>query len=270
MFRAIALGGGGTRGGLHIGALSAIEKAKGDLNFSDGIYGTSVGAIVATAIAFNMTASQMRNMFDNDFHMSSVIPAVRLSTLAQFSSKKGAFSMDALENMIVSSFEKHGINLKGKLISDSPQKLFIVASNMTTQKPTILTGNVPILSAIKASCCLPLVFHPQIVFNQVYLDGGVYVRCLSDIVPVGCQVIHISSPPKPVFPTDIETMSVSEMMGRIYMGIRKRPVGPEVMWLQDESTGILDDLPASEKERLFNEGYSQASRFLAKRFPEEL
>jgi hypothetical protein len=270
MFKAIALGGGGVRGGLQVGALAAIEEMQGNLVFPDGIYGCSVGSIIATGVAFNMNAAQIKAMLDNDFHMSDVIPTIRLSTLSDFYKKKGAFSMDLLEEMIVSSFAKRGIEIRDKLISDSPQKLFIFAANMTTQKPTAFTGEVPLLSAIKASCCLPLVFHPQIIFNQVYLDGGVYIHCLADIVPSDCLVLHISTPPRPIFPADIETMSIGDMMTRVYTGMRKKPVHSGILWLQDETTGLMDTQTLEDKEKMYQSGYSQASRFLAKRFPEKL
>jgi hypothetical protein len=270
MFKAIALGGGGVRGGLQVGALAAIEELQGNLVFPDGIYGCSVGSIIATAVAFNMSSAQIKSMLDNDFHMTDIIPTIRLSTLSDFYKKKGAFSMDLLENMIVSSFSNHGIDLRNKVISETPQKLFIFAANMTTQKPTAFTGEVPLLSAIKASCCLPLVFHPQIIFNQVYLDGGVYIHCLADIVPIDCLVLHISTPPRPIFPGDIETMSIGDMLGRVYTGMRKKPVHSGILWLQDETTGLMDTQTPEDKTRIYMEGYSQARRFLAKRFPEKL
>ena len=62
MFRSIALGGGGIRGFLLFGGLKAIEERQGNLNFPDGIYGCSVGSVIATGVAFGLTSKQMEEI----------------------------------------------------------------------------------------------------------------------------------------------------------------------------------------------------------------
>jgi predicted acylesterase/phospholipase RssA len=52
-FRALGLGGGGMKGILHIGALLELEKHQ-PLKFPDGVYGCSVGSIIAAFIAFEL------------------------------------------------------------------------------------------------------------------------------------------------------------------------------------------------------------------------
>jgi NTE family protein len=269
MFKAIALGGGGARGGLHVGALAAVEERIGNLTFPDGIYGCSIGAVIGTAIAFKMNAKQIQTMTENDFNLGELLPSIRLKYLTEFSKTKGLFPIEYLEKMIVNGFKKQGIDLVGKNISDSPQKLYIAAYNLTMQKTTLFTGNVPLLPALLASCCLPFVFTPQVIYDNLYLDGGLNIDCISEIVPKDCLVIHIGSPPSPVFPADLETLSIGSMVSHIYRSIRKTPVSSNVMWLKDYETGTLDDLNLEKKKRIIEGGYSQARRFLAKRFPQE-
>ena len=45
-FRKLGLGGGGVKGILHIGALRELSKHQ-TLEFPDGIYGCSIGSIIA-------------------------------------------------------------------------------------------------------------------------------------------------------------------------------------------------------------------------------
>jgi predicted acylesterase/phospholipase RssA len=269
MFSSLALGGGGVRGGLHVGALAALEKVRGSLTFPNGIYGCSIGSIVATAIAFNLNSSQIHDMFTTHFELNKIIPQIRLSSVSDLVSKKGLFQMDMLEKTILNAFDSQNIDLRGKLISETNQKLYIVASNMTTQNTTIFSENVPILDAIKCSSCLPLVFTPQILYNQVYLDGGVFVRCLSSVVPEDTLTISITFPPQKVFPSDIENLTIPGFIGRIYSGSQKAHVSKNTLHLHNDTINILQELTAEDKQLLYDQGYSQTLAFLTKRASQE-
>ena len=54
MFSILALGGGGLKGYLEIGAIEELEEHYGKLHetFHEGVYGCSIGSIIATCIAF--------------------------------------------------------------------------------------------------------------------------------------------------------------------------------------------------------------------------
>jgi len=269
MFEALALGGGGVRGGLLVGALCALEKLRGNLMFSRGIYGCSIGSILATAVAFNLPAELIRTMFEDDFQLSQAIPKIRLSNITDFPTTKGIFSMDMLRDLILTSFQKHGIELKDKRISDAPQTLYIIASNLTTRKTTFLTGDVPIVEAILASCCLPFVFAPRVLFDNVYVDGGIFIRDIHKLVPEDCLVLHIDRPNNPLFPSDIETMSLNDMFTQIYFigGVKSWP--PNVVVLENDTIQILQELSPEDKQTLYGEGYLRLTRFWTKRLTQE-
>jgi len=270
MFSSIALGGGGVRGGLHIGALAAIEQIQGNLRFPDGIYGCSIGSIVATAIAFELKSTQIREMFNTYIDLKHSIPDMRLKNITEFPIKKGLFSMDPLEETIVKAFRSQNIDLVGKKINDAPQKLHIIASNMTTQRVNILQGNIPILDALKCSCCLPLVFIPQVLHQQVYLDGGLMADSLDKVVPKTCFVIHISEMASNMKPENIDEISLSSYVYQIYRTTRERPKGDNVLWLQDKTIGVLHDLTPENKQHLYDQGYLQTTAFLTERLAKEI
>ncbi len=270
MYQALALGGGGVRGGLHVGALAALERVRGNLEFPGGIYGCSVGSIVATAVAFGMSAAQIRTMFDTHFDLDKFIPPLRLSTVTDLPDRKGLFSMDLLEQTLLTAFRSQSVDLEDKVLNDAPQKLYIVASNMTRQTPTVFQGNVRVLDAIKCSSCLPFVFVPQVLYNQVYLDGGILVDSLSELTPPDTLVLHISAPAEGIYPQDISTINLPTYIHRVYRSMRPKPVGSNVLWLQNTTISILQQLTPADKTLLYDQGYSQASAFLTKRFPQKL
>jgi predicted acylesterase/phospholipase RssA len=270
MYQALALGGGGVRGGLHVGALAAIERVRGNLQFPEGIYGCSVGSIVATAVAFGMSSAQIRTMFDTHFDLDRFIPPLRLTIVTELPDRKGLFSMDLLEQTLIKAFQSQSVDLTNKTLADAPQKLHIIASNMTRQTATIFQGNVRVLDAIKCSSCLPFVFMPQVLYNQVYLDGGIMVDSLSELTPPDTLVLHISAPAEGIYPHELTTLSLPSFVHRIYRNTRPRPMGKNVLWLQNTTIGILQQLSPEDKVLLYDQGYSQAFAFLSKRFPQKL
>jgi predicted acylesterase/phospholipase RssA len=269
MFRSIALGGGGVRGGLHIGALRALEE-KQPLVFPDGIYGCSVGSIIATALAFGITVDQLESMLYTEFVLSNFVPPISLAAAVAFQTKKGMFPMDLLEETLIRGFGRVGVDLRGKVIADAPTKLWILATNLTTRKSTLLTGQVPLLAAIKASSCIPFVYQPQVIYNQVFLDGGVSCDCIVSVVPKTTLVFHIGYSQGPLVPSVVDTMPIGDFFRNVYASVREgvRPLFPNVIVFDEPKLGPLSDVNDAEKKYMLDTGYEQASRFLAK-FPSQ-
>ena len=265
MFRSIALGGGGVRGGIHIGGLRALAEHQ-PLVFPDGIYGCSVGSIIATALAFGVSVDQLESMLYTEFMLSNFIPPMSLASAISFQSKKGMFSMDMLEETILRGFDRVGIDLRGKVIADAPQKLWILASNLTSRKSTFLTGRVPILAAIKASSCIPFVYQPQVIYNQVYLDGGVSCDCIGSVVPRDTLVFHLAYSQGSIVPSTLTDMQIGDFFRNVYASVRGgiRQQFPNVLNFNETKLGPLSDVGDTEKKYMLDLGYEQASSFFAK------
>jgi hypothetical protein len=270
MFRSLALGGGGVRAGLHVRALNALEATRGSLSFPDGLWGCSAGAVLATAVAFNLTAAQVADLYRSHMDITSVIPTPKLSALADLATTKGMFSMDQYEQAIVTAFKTHGVDLTDKTLADTPQPLYIVASDMTTHNPTVFTKQVRILDALRCSSCLPILFQPQVLYNHVYLDGGLFVDCLSSLVPADCLVLHISDPGEKLYASELESLPLTTYLYRIYRSMRGRPTAPNVLWLQNSSVSLLQEMTPAQKDALCEQGASQTLAFLSKRLPKEV
>jgi NTE family protein len=164
---------------MYIGALRELSRHQ-DLVFPDGVYGVSVGAIVGTYIAFGLPLDLG---IEEAFKISSFIPEPDYSKLPEMISMKGVFPMDVLETNLINMFLTKGVDLRTKVIGDAKMPLYILASNLTKGKPTIFSKNVPILDALKCSCCIPGVFRPQILYNQVYVDGDLFVPSVDKCIP---------------------------------------------------------------------------------------
>jgi len=182
MFKQIGLGSGGAKGLLIIGALLELSKHQ-PLEFPEGIYGSSVGSLIATFIAFGVDLTTHLPLVIKQFENFSMLERPSISELTNVFSRKGVYSMDNLEKRIIDFFKELDIDIKTKKISDAKMPLRIIASNITKGIPTIFSGDVMILDAIKCSCCVPGVFKPQELYGQMYIDGGWLVPSLSVLIP---------------------------------------------------------------------------------------
>ena len=271
-FSILALGGGGTKGILHVGAIQELEFRYGDLKkqSSKGIYGCSVGSIIATGIAFGMNAAQLKHIAMNLSDMSAVVNGeISMDILT----KKGFCDMDDVETYILKMFDSQNIDLRRKLISDALIPLNIVASNLTKNVQTIFRGDVPVLIAIKASCCIPFLFRPQIIGASVYVDGGYLTNSLNKIIPSEDQnitltlnIIHTNAK---ITPENLEDMEPLDYLYRLYKNCtlyeRSQNLNPNSVDLYHSTATGFIDASKSEKEDMITIGKCLVRNFLTKR-----
>lgn len=270
MFPALALGGGGARGFLLVGALRELAKHH-SLDFPKGIYGCSVGSILATALAYRIPMPKIETLF-RSVDISTLTPPVRLATLLDATKSKGLHSMDTFESVLLDRFQSAGVDLSTASLADAPQPLHIVASNLTRCTPTLFEGSVRILDAIKASCAIPGFFHPQRIYDSVYVDGGLYVPSIIDILPLELRdtalILNLSRPRRGIKPDELDTMTPWGYMYRMYqtnVEYRMRiSLSPNSVWLQNEQVGSMDTLTDEQKEQLLTAGSRQFASFLSK------
>ena len=249
------------RGAAHIGALKAIQEVQGSLEFPDGIYGFSVGAIFAVALAFHVPFETFERVTKEHHTRSWWLPALSISHAFGFYERKGVFSMDQFRKMIISIFTGCGIeDIETKRICDAPQPLFIVASNLTTRRPAILTGEVSILDAVCCSSCIPFLFEPQILYGDVYVDAAVYTRHPEHVVPPSTLVVRLFEYEGKITPKS----NMSDVFSACYFGKEGVPRHSHICFIRDLKVGVINDVTDKEREQLVEQGYLQTLAFLTK------
>lgn len=169
----IVLSGGGARGLAHIGVLAALEKH----GISPGVVsGSSMGAVVGALYAAGVSTEQMleiaRNrkinrLFEWSFHFHGGMLSLKIL-------------LQALEEHIPSdSFE----SLK--------KKLFITASNISAGRSEVFSEG-PLFRAVLASASIPVVFEPQVIDGDTYIDGGLFNDLPVDPLVGQCKKIIAS------------------------------------------------------------------------------
>lgn len=263
MFTAVALGGGGYRGFMIVGALKELSKQQ-PLEFSDGIYGLSVGAILATALAYRIPIDKIQTLFQS-VSIDQIVPEVRLDNLMNAPSAKGVYSTEPLSKAVYDAFLKLNIDLTNAVIADAPQPLRIVASNITRCVPTVFEGNVPILDALRASCALPGIFHPHTIYDSAYVDGCLYISAMYDALPKQLQnkalIINLGRRNRGISPAMVPSLTPFKYTEMLYQGCSqlrlKQTRTPNTVILYNEKVDSMDALTREQQQELIDSGEEQ-------------
>jgi predicted acylesterase/phospholipase RssA len=205
-FTILGLGGGGMKGILQIGALTELAKHQ-PLEFPDGIYGCSIGAVIGTYIAFGLPVEKMIDLSKKYLTQKAILPSVGLYDISTCLSSKGLFSMNTFETSLTNMFQEAGLDIRDKKLGDAKMPLYIVTSNVTKGKPAILSKDVSVMEALKCSCCVPGVFKPQMLYGQVYVDGDLFSPNIRGIVPLTNKTLIIILPRPRTLTITADTLS---------------------------------------------------------------
>jgi NTE family protein len=201
----IALSGGGARGLAHIGVLAALQKHR----IVPGVVsGSSMGAVVGALYAAGVSTDEMleiarnskiKSLFEWSFHFHGGMLSLKIL-------------LEVLEKYIAEdSFE----TLK--------KKLFITASNISTGREEVFSEG-PLFRAVLASSSIPIVFEPQVIDGQTFIDGGLYSDLPVDPLIGKCRKIIASHVNYNGPGTELNTMrAVAERVYRlaIYQNVQK-------------------------------------------------
>lgn len=214
LFRKLALSGGGIKGIMHIGALQELKRHQ-ELVFPDGVWGCSVGSIIGILVAFQLDLKT--ELISKYMDFDNLVGDIKFKDVQNVFGAKGLFSMDKFTDTLTTFFkQEYDLDITTTKIGDSKMPLFIVASNISKGIPTIFSNDVLLIDAIRCSCCIPLVYKPQELYGQLYVDGGLLVPYLCTIVPDGLHFVLTKKRTKRFNVDTIETIGPLDYMRSLY------------------------------------------------------
>lgn len=169
---AFALGGGGSRGALQVGALYALMEYGIQ---PDIVVGTSIGAVNAAFLALNGFSKDSLHRLTEAWHVAGeydLLPAnyVWLTVRAMFN-RSSTDPSRRLKNFFI----RYGVTTEIKFSEAAHAQLVIVSSDINTGQP-ILHGTTlddKILDALLLSTALPPWFMPVRRQDRYLMDGAV-------------------------------------------------------------------------------------------------
>lgn len=166
----LALSGGSALGICHIGAIKALRENNIPI---DCVSGTSAGAVVAAALAFDVPLEKM----------IEISHSLSWSNISRFGySKLGLNSNEPVAGIIQ--------EMIGDVdIENSPMPLAIVATDIDTGEKVIFRKG-KIADAVRASTCIPAFFVPVQIGKRKLVDGGLVENLpTSPLKEMGADII---------------------------------------------------------------------------------
>lgn len=161
----LALGSGAARGITHIGVLKAIEESGIKIDY---ISGSSIGALIGGAYAMGMPVEEIENIaLKTNWKLMVKIfsPTISLSSLV---------NSNYLSEFLSTLFGK-------KTFDDLKIPFSAVTSDIQTGEIVVLEKG-DLLSAIRASISIPILFSPVTIGKHKLVDGGLVNPTPVDVV----------------------------------------------------------------------------------------
>jgi NTE family protein len=150
----VVMSGGGARGFAHIGVVRALQEAGVPI---DMVGGTSIGAIIAAAVAAEWTLEDMKTRFHRTFVSSNPLGDYTLPIIALAAGRR-------VTQRLHNEFGDADI-------ADLPLPYYCVSANLTTGHGSVhRTG--PVWKWTRASAAIPGVLPPVTDNGEVHVDGG--------------------------------------------------------------------------------------------------
>lgn len=187
----LVLSGGGIRGIAHLGVLNALKRTGIKVSH---ITGTSAGSIAGSLYAAGVDPEDAFNIFMQTKLMKFVRPA--LGSL-------GLINIERTADIFKAHLPAH--------IEDLKIPMTICATNFSEGTATYFTKG-PLIRAIHASSCIPGVFKPIMIDEQMFVDGGVINNFPVEPLLNNCDYI-IGSTCNHLKPVD-KIIGISKLMQR--------------------------------------------------------
>ena len=176
VYDTICLSGGGIKGFSFIGALEYLHnKSYIDLNKINNWVGTSVGSIMSYLLTLGYTIQEIID-FILDFNFKSLESDISIdSLLVSFGVNNGIKFIILMSSFLKEKFNCEDINFLDhyKLTN---KKLTIIGTNYSKGKEVAFNyetcPTMSVLTAIRISISVPIIFEPVLFNDDYYVDGG--------------------------------------------------------------------------------------------------
>ena len=176
VYDTICLSSGGLYGISFIGALDyLVEEKIIDLNNIKNFVGTSIGSIVLYLIIVGYTIKEINNIIIKlDFSK------IQTETNIEYVLKDFGINNGTKIILLLNFFLKKKLNIDditfNELYVKYKKNFIVIATNLTKGKESIFsyknTPDMSIITAVRISTSIPIIFTPVLYNNEYYVDGA--------------------------------------------------------------------------------------------------
>jgi len=178
VYDTICLSGSGIYAFLYIGALDKLINDKLiDINNITTWIGTSGGAIISLIFSLGYSNTELLEFISN-FNFTILLPKkIKLFTFLKSNGlNNGNKFIFFFKKMIYNKFNVEDLTFK-ELYDLTKKKLIIIGTNFTKNTEEIFsidfTPDMSIVTAVRISISIPLIFTPVLYNSDYYIDGGI-------------------------------------------------------------------------------------------------
>jgi NTE family protein len=252
----LVLGGGGARGGAHIGVLRVLEQYRIPVDY---IAGTSAGAIIAGLYASGYTVDEIegavrqmdwRDIFEDQtrrrersFRRKRDDDLFLVKHKAGFSGGELKFPPGVVDGQKIDLLLKR-FTLPVVTVRDFDNLVIpyrAVAANLATGGVVVL-GSGDLALAIRASISIPVVFAPREIDDVLLVDGGISNNLPVDVVrEMGADIVIACDIGTPLDKRE-QLQSVLTVAGQLVIIMTRRNTDSQIDSLKDRDVYIRPDL----------------------------
>lgn len=180
MYHNIAFSGGGVHTLAFIGCLKYLEETK---KVSDivNIIGSSGGSFIALMVVLNLSHSDMKTCINDVYTRNKDLFGTSIKNIFNIPKKFGMMDSKIIDVFVRYVLEKKNIQENVtflELIKITGKHLIIPVTNLSQKKIEYLSVDtfpeMEIVTAIKMSTCIPILFEPIKYYNDLYVDSLIY------------------------------------------------------------------------------------------------
>lgn len=270
--RTLVISGGSVKGIALLGALQCLQD-RGYIGEIRTIIGTSVGSMIGYLYAIGYSPVELmvhlcrKNFVENMISIDTIRllrgDAIALSDFMSVQDRLERMTIDKIGRLLTLS----------QLQTATGIRLVVAACNMCTGLPEYLSPDnhpdMPCISAIRASCTLPVLFEPFRYGDSVYIDGGVVnnfpIDQAQEVPIIGLQLSFkvIQRPASAVFPTTL--LDLLNRVFNMFMSGRDAPPPDTenctvcVIRVSEDVHLFKFVMDTNQKFELFSTGYDTAA-----------
>jgi len=175
--KTLCFSGGGIKGFSFIGALeNLIERKIIDLKKIKSFVGTSIGAILSFLLNLGWNIEEIKNFIFNFNFIKLQSEINSIAFLEKFGIQEGKRIKLLFIKFLESKLNVSDITFE-ELFKSTNKKLTIIGTNLSKSQEVIFnyknTPNFSVISALRISISVPIIFTPVKHEDEYYIDGGV-------------------------------------------------------------------------------------------------
>lgn len=263
--RKLAIGGGGLLGFKYLGVTSKL-----DLKKVKKYCGCSVGALIVFFLSIGYMCDELFNRI-KDVDLMQFMDVKMHNLITEYGFDTGTKLIDymtliAIEKIPIITQQTTFIELH----TMTKKKLTIVGSCVSTGKAEFFnykrTPNMPVITALRISISLPIIFTPIMYDGKMYVDGAFYYpnpmkyfKCLKNAIGI---IGEYKYSPTHIFPTKTWYDYMYSFMSGLRMNyFDSRMNDDNVIFVDDNADdemkfGVNFGISQELKQKLFDEGSS--------------